>query len=77
MKTLPFKQTIEGIVWSGLYELEPYEPADGEFPAMLPISSVISLFMDDYKKDVFEVISFAIIQQIEATLDREAMPWGH
>lgn len=74
MKTLPFKQTIEGFVWSGLYELDPYEPADELWPAMLPIATVISLFMNKGTLDVYGVISPSIVQAIEAQLVQEAMP---
>jgi hypothetical protein len=74
MKTLPFKRTIDGFVWSGLYELEPYEPADGEFPALLPICTVISLFLNNGTLDLYEVINPAIVQIIEAQLEKEAMP---
>ena len=74
MKTLPFKRTIEGFVWSGLYELEPYEPADELGPALLPIATVISLFMNKGTLDVYEVINPAIVHIIEAQLEREAMP---
>lgn len=74
MKTLPFKTTIDGFVWSGLYELEPYEPADELGPALLPIATVISLFMNKGLIDVYEVINPSIVQAIEAQLVREAMP---
>lgn len=74
MKTLPFKQTIDGFVWSGLYELDPYCPADELWPALLPIATVISLFMNGGLLDVYEVINPSIVQTIEAQLEREAMP---
>ena len=74
MKTLPFKRTTDGFVWSGLYELEPYEPAEGEFPALFPIATVISLFMNKGLLDVYQVINPSIVQAIEAQLVREAMP---
>ena len=74
MKTLPFKTTIDGFVWSGLYELDPYCPADELWPALLPIATVISLFMDGGLRDVYELINPSIVQAIEAQLVREAMP---
>lgn len=74
MKTLPFKTTIDGFVWSGLYELDPYCPADELWPALLPIATVISLFMDGGLRDVYELINPSIIWQIEAQLMREALP---
>lgn len=74
MKILPFKTTIDGFVWSGLYELDPYCPADELWPAWLPIATVISLFMNGGLLDVYEVISPSIVQAIEAQLVREAMP---
>ena len=74
MKTLPFKQTIDGFAWSGLYELDPYCPAEELWPALLPIATVISLFMNGGLLDVYEVINPAIVQAIEAQLVKEAMP---
>ena len=74
MKTLPFKQTIDGFVWSGLYELDPYCPADDWGPALLPLVTVISLFMDGGLRDVYELINPSIIWQIEQQLVKEAMP---
>lgn len=74
MKTLPFKQTIDGFVWSGLYELDPYCPSDELWPALLPIATVISLFMNGGLIDVYEVINPSIVQAIEAQLVQEAMP---
>ena len=74
MKTLPFKRTIDGFVWSGLYELEPYEPADELGPALLPICTVISLFLNNGTLDLYGVINPAIVQIIEAQLEKEAMP---
>ncbi len=74
MKTLPFKRTIDGFVWSGLYELELYEPADELGPALLPICTVISLFLNNGTLDLYEVINPAIVQIIEAQLETEAMP---
>ena len=74
MKTLPFKTTIDGFVWSGLYELELYEPAENEWPAMLPIATVISLFLNKGTLDMYEVVNPAIVWAIEEQLVKEAMP---
>ena len=74
MKTLPFKQTIEGIVWSGLYELEPYEPEEHNFPALMPICTVISLFMNMETMDMLEIVNPAIVHQIESSLEMSAVP---
>ena len=76
MKTLPFKQTIEGIVWSGLYELEPYEPEEHNFPALMPICTVISLFMNMETMDMLEIVNPSIVQQIESSLEMSAVPWS-
>ena len=74
MKTLPFKRTIEGFVWSGLYELEPYEPEEANFPALMPICTVINLFMNKGTLDMLEIVNPAIVQQIESSLEMSAVP---
>ena len=74
MKTLPFKQTIDGIVWSGLYELEPYEPEEHNCPALMPICTVISLFMNKGTLDMLEIVNPSIVQQIESSLEMSSVP---
>ena len=74
MPVYDYEVEIDGFLFYGSYELEPYEPATDTTLAYLPFITVLSCYIKGLPRDVMMVIDPAIVHQIENQLVREATP---
>lgn len=68
IKHISFDQKIYGFRFTGKAEYEPEGKASLVDPAWEPIVTVYELFIDDFTKDVVDIIDPKIIQIIERNI---------